>query len=488
MRKRRFPIWAKTTILVFVFTLVLVGVAMVYFSSVLTSANKRTYMNAATNVSNTLSKVVEVEEVVDLKGQVKSIVDSSPTHPLSSEWGSPEWNAYIAQFSDITKTASFNSLRDVLRRAQSVNSYEISSIYILYVDPAHEFCVYLVDSAADEEACPPGCLDPLYEVNRETLTNPGRGFPAYFTNTPEYGYLVTAGTAIYSGNEVVALVCVDVSMDAVRETQVSSVLRFFAYLIITALLFAGITMFVVHLTIIRPMKRLNDITLSYDLSDPKKTHEAFQNLDVRRNDEIGDLANSMKKMENDIHQKIAELTKSNAELDATEKEVEKMTALANKDSLTGVRNKTAYDNDVEKFAPMLHEEDFHFGIVMIDLNNLKVINDEYGHAAGDAALIKLTNIICATFAHSPVYRVGGDEFVVILRHVDYRRSDKLIAEFNAKIEELQGDEYLTMPEKTWAAIGYAVYDPEKDASVEDVFNRADEAMYVRKRQMKGEDN
>ena len=50
--------------------------------------------------------------------------------------------------------------------------------------------MYLVD-AATEDPCPTGCIDPLYDINRGVLTNPEIGFPAYITDTPEYGWLVS---------------------------------------------------------------------------------------------------------------------------------------------------------------------------------------------------------------------------------------------------------------------------------------------------------
>ena len=115
---------------------------------------------------------------------------------------------------------------------------------------------------------------------------------------------------------------------------------------------------------------------------------------------------------------------------------------------------------------------------------MKIINDENGHNAGDVALMKLSSLICGVFSHSPVFRIGGDEFVVVLRNVDYKKVDVLIKEFNYKIDQLSKDEYLHTYERIKAAIGYAKYDPKTDKSVQDVFNRADEAMYIRKREMK----
>ena len=190
-------------------------------------------------------------------------------------------------------------------------------------------------------------------------------------------------------------------------------------------------------------------------------------------------------MENDIHNKINELSEVNKELVESQKVAEKMTELANKDSLTGVRNKTAYDNFVKDInTKITNKENLKFGVAMVDLNYLKEINDDYGHDSGDVALIKLCNLICATFAHSPVFRVGGDEFIIIVRGKDYTAIDKLLLGFNAKIDELSEDDELLPEEKISAAIGYSEFNKAIDNNVDDVFKRADKAMYERKHQMK----
>ena len=177
----------------------------------------------------------------------------------------------------------------------------------------------------------------------------------------------------------------------------------------------------------------------------------------------------------------------NKELEESQKEAREMTALANKDGLTGVQNKIAYNREEARINALIKEGKMEpFGIAMIDLNYLKNTNDEFGHDAGDDALIKLAHLICIVFAHSPVYRTGGDEFVVILTKHDFNHSKSLIKSFNTKNKQLMDDDTLPDAERISAAIGYAIFNPKEDTSVEDVFKRADKFMYERKRKMKGE--
>ena len=155
---------------------------------------------------------------------------------------------------------------------------------------------------------------------------------------------------------------------------------------------------------------------------------------------------------------------------------------ANIDALTKVRNKRAYDLEVQRVEQELRDGKTDVGIAMIDMNYLKRTNDVYGHEQGNASLQKLCQTICGVFKHSPVFRVGGDEFVVILENHDYENLDALKIKFEAELRKLNN------PDKPWesvsAAAGYALYDPAVDDGVESVFKRADEQMYERKKEMK----
>lgn len=157
---------------------------------------------------------------------------------------------------------------------------------------------------------------------------------------------------------------------------------------------------------------------------------------------------------------------------------------AYKDPLTKVKNKAAYELDAEKLQRKMHVHEHDFALVMLDLNDLKVINDRYGHDHGDEYLRDSCHLICRVFSHSPVYRIGGDEFLVILENDDYGQRDALMAELDACISE-------TMDEpEPWRRVSLAkgmATCHRTDATVEDVFKRADEAMYEDKRRMKGQD-
>ena len=154
--------------------------------------------------------------------------------------------------------------------------------------------------------------------------------------------------------------------------------------------------------------------------------------------------------------------------------------MARKDSLTGTRNKTAfleYEKDLQRDldANILDS----FGIIVCDINNLKMINDTQGHKAGDEYIKSACALICRTFAHSPVFRIGGDEFVIILRKQDYAERDSLLSAFRKQI----GDN-IRIGNGPVVASGLAEYQPDSGSTVEDVFKLADSRMYEEKTYLK----
>lgn len=205
---------------------------------------------------------------------------------------------------------------------------------------------------------------------------------------------------------------------------------------------------------------------------------------VKGNDEIASLARKFAAMILEIESYMQRLFSTAQELKDTQSRADAMNELANKDALTGIRNKTAYDAEMQRLEKQLESGSAAFGIAMIDLNFLKIINDSYGHDMGNYALKKLCYIVCHVFKHSPVFRIGGDEFVVIFENVDYDNADLLIANFEAQLAVLATDTALHPWERVSAALGFARFDKTIDANVSSVFKRADKAMYVRKRQMK----
>ena len=155
--------------------------------------------------------------------------------------------------------------------------------------------------------------------------------------------------------------------------------------------------------------------------------------------------------------------------------------MARRDELTHTRNKTAYREMEQSLQGQIDSKDTDdpFGIVVCDINGLKHINDTEGHAAGDEYIKASCALICHIFQHSPVFRIGGDEFVVILKGQDFIDRDSLVSRLRTQVEE-----NTRINEGPVVASGLAEYQPGEDHLVEDVFMRADALMYEDKARLK----
>ena len=139
--------------------------------------------------------------------------------------------------------------------------------------------------------------------------------------------------------------------------------------------------------------------------------------------------------------------------------------LSYRDMLTGLYNRNRY---IERLEAYKQVQDQQIGAIYIDLNGLKKVNDEQGHRAGDELIVRAAGTIAGIFAED-AYRVGGDEFVVIL--LDVSRE-----EFARKTEQLRRQ----MQENSVDASIGGVWQASTE-NLEDLLRRADENMYREKK-------
>ena len=166
------------------------------------------------------------------------------------------------------------------------------------------------------------------------------------------------------------------------------------------------------------------------------------------------------------------------------RKMDKLEDRAYLDTLTGLQNRTAYYDYNDVLNKKEDAGDADFSIIMIDINFLKRMNDTYGHEQGNLYLQHAADLIRKVFGEEHVYRIGGDEFAVILEGKAQEGAEERIRAFKEEAARLQADDSLQPWEKVSAAAGIAKYEKGRDASTEEVLRRADEAMYRDKIAMK----
>ncbi|MBR4539908.1 MAG: diguanylate cyclase [Clostridia bacterium] len=464
----------KTVLLIVLIAFILSAVSTVVSTQVIRRLIDTSYQERATDISETIAAVLDVEKAAWMKDEVMAIFHATDEKVSSDAWGTPEFDAYIALYSHLEQSEEFAFLRRQLRAVQDVN--DVDCVYLSTLDIPTESFIYLVDAAYEEE-CPPGCIDPLYEENRELLNDPSIGFLPYITNTEPYGWLVTAGVPVYGADgDIICYAMVDVSMDYIRAQQTRFTLIYCLILVALTVLISLLSIWAVNRTIIHPINLLSSAAAHY--SAQQDDNSELDRLPIKSKDEIQSLYSSLLKMVQNTRSYIDSLKETKQELTRTRIEADEMNELAHKDALTGVGSKLAYDQQKLKLTEEMRQGNARYGIVMVDMNDLKRMNDTYGHERGNDAIRNTCSLICDVFAHSPVYRFGGDEFVVVVKGRDYDNIEELIQKFHGAVQASDGQPW----EKVNAAVGYALYNGED--TVDDVFRSADHLMYEQKKEMK----
>lgn len=144
------------------------------------------------------------------------------------------------------------------------------------------------------------------------------------------------------------------------------------------------------------------------------------------------------------------------------------------DKLTGLRNPNAYKRMSGHYGERIKKShNIHFAVVVIDVHNFSQTNEKYGEEIANQMLIHAAKFICRIFAHSPVFRIDTDRFVVILENSDFDRRIALLEQMDGEILTM------TMAEKVFdipLAHGISDFEPDSDNSYADVYGRANEAL------------
>ena len=230
-----------------------------------------------------------------------------------------------------------------------------------------------------------------------------------------------------------------------------------ASLVVLVIVSCFIMRYLNHIT--KPLRELTEAAKQVDSGNYDVS------LEYNKNDEVGMLTRTFKQLVAHTKEHISFLNKQ-----------------VYFDALTSVRNKGAYEIYIQKIQDKMDDPSIEpeFAIGVFDCDNLKHINDTYGHDKGDIYIKTASSLICKIYSRSPVFRIGGDEFAVILEDDDYLNREALLQQFRKARAEI-----CEKAENDWnqvnVTMGLAVYDPENDTAVIDVARRADQCMYENKR-------
>ena len=379
----------------------------------------------------------------------------------------------------------YDSTRELLIRYLR-NMDDIEYLYIMKLgDAGSSVDVYLIDDDENELYVTGSTEEDYLEIDGTTGT-----VPPMISNS-EWGWLCSAYAPVFdSAGELVCHIGCDISMDEVMASRRRALL----YDIFGSVAFTVLVMLLaIHYTKQTVIKPLDEITNNMGRFSPEGGADYEQagviDIKLRNNDEIGDIYHAIQSMQKRIVDYINDIVvirkeKEIAENDAKlkEKEIGEISKDAYRDALTHVGSKIAYNKKIADMNANI-TDGTEFAIVMIDVNFLKMVNDKHGHAAGDTYLTGCCSVICNIYKHSPVFRVGGDEFVAILTGEDYQNRTERLAQMRESFEQSYKREDIDPWLRYSAAFGMAEYSA-SDGNVESVYERADKEMYKNKSDFK----
>lgn len=175
---------------------------------------------------------------------------------------------------------------------------------------------------------------------------------------------------------------------------------------------------------------------------------------------------------------IEEISALRGKVARLQERVEQLDQLAHQDSMINLPNRRGFMRELERLIARVDRYGLNAAMLFVDVDGLKIINDTFGHRAGDEALIEVANLLSKGVRHSDVVaRIGGDEFGILLECADEDAAQETAARL---IDQICSCEFLHDGEALPLSVAIGVGMIDALDTPEAIMARADEAMYRRK--------
>jgi len=175
---------------------------------------------------------------------------------------------------------------------------------------------------------------------------------------------------------------------------------------------------------------------------------------------------------------IEEISALRGKVARLQERVEQLHHLAHRDSLIDLPNRRGFMRELERLIARVDRYGINAAMLFVDVDGLKMINDTFGHRAGDEALVQIANLLSTGVRHSDVVaRIGGDEFGILLECSDEGSAQETAARL---IDQISDSDFMHDGEALPLGVAIGVGMITALDTAEAIMDRADEAMYARK--------
>lgn len=298
----------------------------------------------------------------------------------------------------------------------------------------------------------------------------------------KWGHTYAYYTPLNINGETKGLIGTEIEVARVNREVLETTIKLSVAIAAAVIFGTVIILIIINNRFIRKIGRLEAAVHTYTDTKDASVSEVIAR-EAKGRDEVSSLARQVASMVIEMENYVRNLVKTTHELKSAKKLNFELSASRERDTITGIRNRTAYDLMSSGMDREIKNGVMRFGIAIVSLTSLKVIKDSFGEDKANQSVKKLCAIVCEIFDHSPVFRIDNEDFAIVLRGGDYDKAGELVAEFNSRIAAMRGDRSLEPWEKVAAVIGVSKYDSSSDTSVEAVLNRAMQETEERKRDM-----
>ncbi|MBR1635818.1 MAG: diguanylate cyclase [Lachnospiraceae bacterium] len=420
------------------------------------------YEEEMTNILNLVESQIDEDDLYDCV----NMLTESKTYKKLQKYMDNFVDNYNVHYLYILKPLNTNPEDNVMSVCSANSTYEKEH------DPDN--VLHLGDTVGD--AYSPELAQRFFDIMEQDEI-------VFFEEKTEWSIDYTAALPIKnSAGEAFAVLCVDESTDVMHSEIRRNIILDISFISALGLIFIAIFLAWMHHNITSPIHSLENSVYNFAKKSQTKNDPdelIYEAPEIHTDNEVESLSNAINTMSNDIHDYVVSLVEA-------EESIRKLDNVARQDNLTKVGNKYSYDmmetslnHDIKA-----HDVVVRFALMMVDINYLKRVNDTYGHNRGNEYILGICGIICSLFGKENVYRIGGDEFVVVISGNNYYKRDELEESLIKLLGKAEHDDTVSPWRRYSASVGMAVYNSEKDTNVDSVFKRADARMYKRKTESK----
>ena len=376
---------------------------------------------------------------------------------------------------------------EYMRTAKELEKFmDDKEIYYLYVYQIHTYdnkATVIFDMDTDHMKADE--LGDTYTLEKDIISNKekllkGENIKPLIDKT-EWGYLLTYSMPLVDSNGVTqGCLFIDFNLNNVISQNIQFILKLFLIVFILMLIILFSACYFVDKRITKPIEDMYLCLSSFNYmndDDIKHNIQKLQELNIKTNPEIQSLYTTI----------ISTLWHSyefQQDLKITSNQLSTVSEKVYVDVLTGCNNKYAYEEKLDDLQDKLNKGEIsYFSVIMADINNLKYVNDTFGHEEGDSYIIGCFNVIADIFKRENIYRIGGDEFVIILDENNYFKRVDWLNEAKHIFSSYNEQRTISPFKRYSMSLGMADYD-NSIKNILEVVKKADNEMYKNKQEFK----